>query len=176
MALGPQPQPQDVARAMLLVEESTRYRIVTSVPPTPVYEVQTGLRAGVRLKFRPDKRNEFPPLVASAISQIREFEKLPEGWDSYGATPLNDDAVLTAFELIVHAESICDCPMQLVPLSNGGLGLRWTSPNSELQIDVDPDGTCEAFLDGPIDATVELPSGSTIADAMGLISRHASIR
>jgi hypothetical protein len=176
-AFQPQPQPFKVARAMLLVEESTRPRIVTNFPEPPVYEVDTGLRAGIKLKFRPDKRNEFPESIAGAITQILIIEKLPAGWDSYEAEPLNDDSVVAAFELIIHAEGICDCPMRVVPLSNGGLGLRWTNEQAELEIDVDPDGTCEAFLDGAALAEpIELPAGSTLADAKELISRHASIR
>lgn len=173
----PQPQPVQVARAMLLVEESTRPRIVTNFPAPPTYEVDTGLRAGIKLKFRPDKRNEFPASVASAICQIQDIERLAEGWDSYGAAALRDDAVLAAFELIIHAETICDCPIVVVPLSNGGLGLRWTDAVSELEIDVDPTGTCEAFYTGAaVEEPIELSAGSTLSDAKDLISRHASLR
>lgn len=177
LAYSPQPQPNEVTHAMLLVEETTRPRIVTSFPAPPVYQVPTGLRAGIKLNFTPDARWEFPPLVAAAITEILKFEKLPAGWDSYGAAPLDDNAVVAAFELIVHAESICDCPMGIMPLSNGGLGLRWTGEQVELEIDVDPGGACEAYLDGAAVAEpVELPAGSTLADAKELISRHAKLR
>ena len=177
MAFGPQPQPSEVAHAMLLVEESTRPRIVTDIPPAPTYLVETGLRAGIKLKFQPDKRNEFPEGVASAISQILELEKLPPGWDSYDAAPLSDDAVLAGFELIIHAQSRCDCPMRVVPLSNGGIGLRWNSDDADLEIDVEPSGTCEATLEGvAVGEPIELASGSTLADAKELISRHSTIR
>jgi hypothetical protein len=177
MAFQPQIQPQEVAHAMLLVEESTRPRVVTNFRVAPVYEVDTGLRAGIKLKFTPDKRYEFPAAVAAAVTEILKFEKLPSGWDSYDAAPLDDSAVVAAFEVIIHAEAICDCPMRIVPLSNGGLGLRWTNEQAELEIDVDPNGTCEAYLDGPaLPEPVELAAGSTLADAKELISRHASLR
>lgn len=177
MAFGPQPQPADVAHAMLLVEETTRPRVVTNIPSLPVYTVETGLRAGIKLKFKPDRRGEFPPAVVKAIEELRQLERLPRGWDSYDAAPLDDHAIVAAFELIIYADTRCDAPMRIVPLSNGGLGLRWVSEDAELEIDVDPDGTCEATLEGAaIEDPVELVAGSTLADAKELISRHASLR
>lgn len=177
MAFTAAPQPLDVARAMLLVEETTQPRVVTRSPPTPVYTIETGLRAGIKLIFKPDKRGEFPPSVARAIEQIAEMERLPRGWDSHDAAPIDDRAVIAAFELIVHAEGICDCPMRIVPLSNGGLGLRWNTDQAELEIDVEPNAMCEATLEGAaVVEPVELPAGSTVADAKELISLHASIR
>src|SRR5687767_11551217 len=103
-AFSPQVRAKEAAHAMLLVEESTRPRIVTSFPSPPVYQVDTGLRAGIKLSFTPDARDEFPSGVAAAISEILKFERLPAGWDSYGAQPLSDGAVVAAFELIVWAE------------------------------------------------------------------------
>jgi hypothetical protein len=177
MAFAPQPQAERVARAMLLVEESIHPRVVTNIPPPSVRLIDTGLRAGIKLEFTPDKRDELPALVARAIEDVRALERLPRGWDSYGAAPLADDAVVAAFELIIHADSRCDCPMRIVPLPTGGLGLRWTSDDSELEIDVEPDSTCEATLEGnAIGEPIELPAGATLADAKGLISRHASLR
>lgn len=177
LAFSSQPQPVEVARAMLLVEETSRPRIVTNFPPPRVYEVDPGLRAGIKLRFTPDKRGEFPPSVAKAIEDVRQFERLPAGWDSYGAAPLNDHAVVAAFDLIIHAESRCNAPVRVVPLSNGGLGLRWHNEKVELEVDVGPDGTCEANLDGPaLQNPIELADGSTLADAKALISRHASLR
>lgn len=177
LAFGSQPQPTEVACAILLIEESTRPRIVTNFPTPPVYEVATGLRAGIKLKFTPDKRNEFPQSVAGAITELLKLERLPPGWDSYDAAPLQDTSVVAAFELIIFAEAICDCPMRVIPLADGGLGLRWANAQSELEIDVDPKGTCEAFLDGPAMAKPEeLFCGSTLADAKALISQHASFR
>src|SRR4051794_35359282 len=127
LAFGPQPSPAEVAHAMLLVDEITQPRVVTNVPPPAVYMIETGLRAGIKLRFTPDKRGEFPFAVAQAVEEVRKLERLPRGWDSYDAAPLDDRAVVAAFELIIHAESRCDAPMGLVPLSNGGIGLRWVS-------------------------------------------------
>jgi hypothetical protein len=177
LAFSPQPQPTDVAHAMLLVEEITQPRVVTNVPPPPVYMIETGLRAGIKLKFTPDKRGEFPTSVAKAVEEVRQLERLPRGWDSYDAAPLDDGAVVAAFELIIHAESKCDAPIRLVPLSNGGLGLRWVAEGAELEVDVDPNGTCEATLEGPaVGNSVELLAGSSLGDVKELISRHASLR
>jgi hypothetical protein len=177
MAFAPQPQPENVARAMLLVEESIQPRVVTNIPPATARMISTGLRAGIKLEFIPDKRDELPAVVAKAIEDVRSLERLPRNWDSYGAAPLDDNAVVAAFELVVYAENRCDCPMQIVPLSNGGLGLRWTNDQSELEIDVDPSGVCEALFTCPaIGDPIELPAGSTLADAKELISRHASLR
>lgn len=177
MAFGPQPQPENIARAMLLVEESINPRVVTNIPPPAVRVIDTGLRAGIKLAFTPDKRDELPALVAKAIEDVRALERLSRGWDSYDAAPLEDRAVVAAFELIIHAEARCDCPMRVIPLSNGGLGLRWTSEDAELEINVDPDSTCEATLEGlAIANAIELPAGATLADAKEMISQHASLR
>lgn len=177
MAFRLQPQPENIARAMLLVEESIHPRVVTNIPPPAVRLIDTGLRAGIKLEFTPDKRAELPALVAKAIEDVRALERLSRGWDSYDAAPLNDRAVVAAFELIIHAESRCDCPMHVVPLPNGGLGLRWTTEHSELEIDVNAQSTCEGTLEGAaVGEPIELALGATLADAKELISRHAALR
>jgi hypothetical protein len=137
--------------------------------------VDSGLRAGLKFHFTPDRRGEFPLAVAEIISQVRAIERLPQNWDGYDANQLDDRAVFAAFDIIVHADRLCDCPVMAIPLSNGGLGLRWNAEGSELEVDINPNGTCEATLESD-SGEIELPENSTLADAKELVSRHAKLR
>ena len=159
----------------LLVSNIRRYRTVTREASAEPVERDLGLRAGIRITFTPGKRQELPPRIVALVENIKAFEALPLGWDSYGAHPLNDSAVRAAMALIVRSESTCSTPDRVVPLSNGGLGLRWRKEAAELEIDVDPDGTYEGIIEVG-DRDEELPHGSLIDRAIGFVTQYRHVR
>jgi hypothetical protein len=143
-----------VARAQLAINQArpSRQRLATSVDQGRIIDL--GLKAGVRVQFTPDRPNELPESFVSLVEKLKEMEVLHADWDSYGGRPLSDAAVTPAIQLALIGIQRCEAP-NLFLRSNGGLGLRWHIGNRELEIDVDPNGKCTAFLVTP-DGEVEV--------------------
>ena len=160
--------------SQLLVSKIRQYRSVTTETLSSPAEVDLGLRAGVRVRFTPGKSPVLPPRIERLVKTIKEFEGLKPGWDSYGSFPLSDQAVHAAMALIIRADGTCSTPNRVVPLSSGGLGLRWRSDAAELEIDVETNQTYEGILEfGETDE--ELPKGSSLERAVGMVSQFRQI-
>jgi hypothetical protein len=162
-------------RFTLQVSENQRPWVMTVTPERQMVVLDTGLRADVRLTLPLSNQSKLPPRVAFLVERIKVLEALPANWDSYAANPLDDRAVRAAMSLIIDAERTCCSPDNLVPLSSGGLGLRWQSDGVELEIDIDPDKTCSATLESGKDE-FDLPRGSSLSKAMDLIARFRRLR
>jgi len=157
------------------VEENQRPWVMTIKPEPRTVELDTGLRADIRLTMPLTQYSRIPAKLAQLVERIKSFEGLTANWDSYGARPLDDRAVRATMEIIVDAERTCCSPDALVPLSSGGLGLRWASGNAELEIDIDPDKTCSAVFDTG-EEEHDLPRGSSLSKAVDFIARYRRSR
>lgn len=137
--------PANVVRAQLAIElaRQSKQRRATFAEQGKVIEL--GLRAGVKVQFTPDRRNELPESFVTLVERLKEMELVQSGWDSYGGKPLSDAAVLPTIELALIGIHRCEAP-DVFLRSNGGIGLRWQNGDRELEIDVNPDGKCTAYL------------------------------
>lgn len=131
-------------------------------------KIDLGLRAGVHIDFIPDRQNRQPYALLKIADQIKMFQTFPAGWDSYNANKLDDSAVLPAVELAILGIQRCRAP-EIVLLPDGGLGLRWSSNERELEIDAHPGGEFSAFLENlqtgeedEIEATNEMLSVASL--------------
>lgn len=115
--------------------------------------VDLGLKSGAKIVWTSDRR-DFPAGVQRLVDKIREFEGLQQNWDSYGAMPHDSRSQNTALDLIFYSNRRSTCP-DVVPLQNGGIGLRWTTDGRELEIDVNADGTCEILLADDLEGTAQ---------------------
>lgn len=157
------------------VDENQRPWVMTIKPEPRTVELDTGLRADIRLTMPLTPYSKIPAKLAHLVEAIKSFEALEANWDSYAARPLDDRAVRAAMELIVDAERTCCAPDSLVPLSSGGLGLRWASDNVELEIDIDPNKTCSAIFESGGEE-LDLPRGSPLSKAVDFIARYRRAR
>lgn len=127
-----------------------------SVEPDELIDL--GLRAGVKVRYWPDRNLDLPDGLKRVVEAIRRMEDLPPNWDSYRGFPLDDRAVQPAIELTLEGLRRCASPMVL-PLPSGGIGLRWRSDDAELEIDVGPDGRGVAFFSAnEVDEEFENPT------------------
>jgi hypothetical protein len=101
------------------------------------------LRCDVYIDWTQDGR-EFPASVLSVIQKMAEFEVMPSNWDGYGARALQDGACEHALRFVFETYAR-QCPA-LVPLPDGGIGLRWSTESKDLEIDVDGKGLSTGFL------------------------------
>lgn len=166
---------QPEQRFTFQIEENQRPWVMTIKPEPQTVELDTGLRADIRLTMPLTPYSKIPTKLALLVERIKSFEALGADWDSYAARPLDDRAVRAAMELIVDAERTCCAPDALVPLSSGGIGLRWTRGNVELEIDIDPNRTCSAFFDTG-EEEYDLPRGSSLSKAVDFIARYRRSR
>lgn len=157
-------RPEAVARAQLAIDSArpSRQRLATSADQGRIIDLE--LKAGVRVQYTPDRRNELPESFVSVVEKLQEMEVLHTNWDSYGGRPLSDAAVLPAIQLALIGIQRCEAP-NLYLRPNGGIGLRWHNGNRELEVDVDPNGKCTAFFASP-DGEVEVDEPT---DADGLV-------
>ena len=157
------------------IHENQRPWVMTIKPEPRTVELDTGLRADIRLTMALTPYSKIPVKLARLVESIKSFETLQANWDSYAARPLDDRAVRAAMELIVDSERTCCAPDNLVPLSSGGLGLRWATGTSELEIDIDPNKTCSAVFDTG-EEEYDLPRGSSLSKAVDFIARYRRSR
>ena len=166
---------QTPERLVIQVSENKKPWVMTVKPDPGLIEIDTGLRADIRLTLPLSAGSKVPDKVAFLVESIKEFEGLRHDWDTYGANALDDRAVQGAMSLIIEAERTCCSPNEIVPLSSGGLGLRWSYDGVELEVDIDPDKTCSAYFEAGGDET-ELPRGSSLSKAMELVARFRRSR
>lgn len=162
-------------RVAFQVGDNQRPWVMTIRPEPRTVEFDTGLRADVRLTMPLTRDSKIPAQLARLVESIKTFETLQADWDSYAARPLDDRAVRAGMAMIVDAERTCCAPDHLVPLSSGGLGLRWATKNIELEIDIDPSKTCSAYLDTG-EEEHDLPRGSPLSKALNLIALYRRSR
>lgn len=123
---------------------------------------------GVEINWTPDGR-EFPPVILDAINRLYAMASLDEGWDSYAGKSLDRALVAGALRLVFHAHhSGRGCP-RLVPLSSGGIGLRWETETKELDLDLRPGGGHEITLEDLLSGEVTEQTVSTIEEAERLV-------
>lgn len=173
LAFLPPPTPVTARAAMYAIDQAraAQPRVVTRHETVPTLEIDLGLRAGVKVEYTPHRSSELPLGLTSLVDEIRRIEALPSGWDSYGGYVLNDRAVVPAIEVALESLKRCAAP-RVVPLSSGGLGLRWESATAELEIDVAPTGLASGlFEDLTTGETLEVGEPGEVQQMFPLVHR-----
>ena len=81
-----------------------------------------------------------PPWLPVVEDQVLSLLRLPDNWDSFGASSIHTSAVTTALNLLrdcTHGETP---PPSAIPTPNGGVQLEWNLVNSALELEVYPNG------------------------------------
>jgi hypothetical protein len=86
-----------------------------------------------------------PAWLYPALSRFQYLSRLDENWDTYGGSPLSDDAIYTALSIIARLLRDESAPPAIVPTSEGGVQLEWHRAGDELEIRVAPSGAISAF-------------------------------
>ena len=133
--------------------------------PQPI-AVPLGLKSNLTLNWTSDG-GKFPSDVLSTIMELHKFEELALNWDTYGAQPHKVETQRTVIDLLLLGYSRCSMP-SLVPLGDGGVGLRWHLDDRELEIDVHSDQQCSILLiddNQGVEEETENPVGAVDAKA-----------
>lgn len=97
---------------------------------------------GVEIVWTPDGR-EFPPMILNAIKRLYAMEELKEGWDSYGSKALDKAVIAPVLKFLFLSHHRGSPYPRLMPLGSGGIGLRWETPEKEVDLDIQPGGIFE---------------------------------
>jgi hypothetical protein len=91
--------------------------------------------------------------LATACQRLAELAVLEADWDSYGADPPTDLAIMTARQVLqavakrlVSAAGADPAPYFIAPVPTGGVQLEWTGPASEIEVEVGPEGALGYLL------------------------------
>ncbi|WP_156840808.1 hypothetical protein [Novosphingobium aquimarinum] len=135
-------QPAQANNAHGYMQADLKFRSPAARKRQPVLTPVTLDVLGVEITWTPDGR-EFPPMILAAIERLYTIQGLEGGWDSYGGQTLDKTIVapVLKFLLLSHHRG-SPCP-RLTPLSSGGIGLRWETPEKEIDLDIQPGGTFE---------------------------------
>ena len=112
----------------------------------------------------------FPKELLERLISLMQISDLEAGWNSYGGQPLNNSVIRPVLQMLFAAQGRCQLP-NLVPLSDGGVGMRWSVPGHDLEIDVAEHGIEGAFYDLENGAETELPVGANVDDAVQLFEQ-----
>ncbi len=86
-----------------------------------------------------------PDWFYPALSRFQFLSRLDENWDTYGGSPLSDEAIYTGLSIIARLLKDESVPPAIVPTSEGGVQLEWQRAGDELEIRVAPSGEISAF-------------------------------
>ena len=98
-------------------------------------------------------------LLRTATRKLDELQNLSEDWDSYGANPISQNAIMQAKEIIISIVRLFGFIigdvvrlMDVIPVANGGVQLEWVGPHAELEIEVSPNSNISLlYIWGPED-------------------------
>ena len=134
-------------------------------------EIDTGLRAGIKLQFT----GELAPQIEEAVARIAELEKREAGWDSHGGRSLNDRAVHPAFRLIVDGFKMCRHP-RIKLNGDGDLDLIWESESRYLEVTARADGEYDvSYEDSDTGEEFESETPIPYASAQDYLKRFCSV-
>ena len=128
---------------------------------------------GQTILWTADRDRPFPAWIADALMELLGFAELSVGWNSYGGKPLQRAAIGPVLKLLIRTHER-GRQADLVPLPDGGVGLRLADQGRSLEIDISADGTVEALLESDGSNDVEIGPGATVAEAEQILGQFAT--
>jgi len=104
----------------------------------------------------------LPRWVTSALSRVAELSRLPAGWDSYNARPMQAAVTRDFFLILLGLSHAIQSEPTTSLTSEGGLVASWENESGSLDLIVDPletprvvysNGLDESEWYGPVDAS-----------------------
>lgn len=89
-----------------------------------------------------------PDWIRPAEHAIQRLMELPAGWDSYGARPIEANAVDAILQVLGRTMERYSPAPAVVPTASGGLQLEWHAGGIDLEVEATPDGRVFMSCDG----------------------------
>lgn len=122
--------------------------------------------------FPGEDKKDLPRWLKETEEMLRDFATLPEGWDSYGAKPIEPHVIDSTIELL-HRIVQHDTPKPaVVPTNRGGLQIEWHTQRVDLEIEVTPHGEIRLLYENPQEnAEEEFELGFNLQPLADLIAK-----
>jgi hypothetical protein len=118
-----------------------------------------------------DDRDEFDAALRWAHRVIDPFRDLPPNWDSYGGSPIDNDAAEYAGRLLAAIVVARVRPPQAAPTSDGGVSFEWHRQDVDFVITISPDEPSTAsFRSGPHAWEIDDFTDPRFSDALSALS------
>jgi hypothetical protein len=117
-----------------------------------------------------------PEWLSQTESALQGLLRLPSGWDSYGAHPINPDIVHAANRLLREIARRDTPQPVVVPTVRGGVQIEWHTGGIDLEIDFLSPEKAHASYEDPernVEQEFDLHSGPT--ELQGLIARLSNV-
>jgi len=130
-------------RSILDSIQSSYDSVVTSLKPKYSNENSILSRVSPNVKITPS----IPSVVKK---RIQELERLADGWNSYSAKAINNEAIRMGISVLVQISSGLGSQLLdsvfIAPCSDGGIQLEWELDLKEFILKIEPDGQKMFYL------------------------------
>ncbi len=122
-----------------------------------------GMLSRLAITFTQHQSVGTPVRIASLAERIifeglQQLKKLEEGWDAYGAPPIEERALRRTADLLRKVVTEWAPLPDLMPSTDGGVIVEWYRPRRRLRITIPPEDTPTLFYrdeagiwEGPLD-------------------------
>jgi len=117
--------------------------------------IKAFFESGFKIKIKGDNGEGIvyagkPSWFPEVENKMRKFLELEKNWDSYGASPIDEELVVDAFNLLFQSNDIERVGKPLViPRKDGGINLEWDVRGRFLSVEVKKEGNEYFLFDRP---------------------------
>jgi len=132
--------------------------VVTDVP---------GVSSSVRIPFAQGSLvlvEPPPPWCRDLLVRISDLGSLEEGWDSYGARPVDPQCAVAAVDFLLTMLDATTPTPSIVPTKRGGIQLEWHRAGADLEIEIESPARLHVFFE---DQQTGEESEATLAGNLG---------
>jgi hypothetical protein len=119
----------------------------------------------------------FVDWITPIFEDLYSLLDLPPNWDSYGASQIEKQCIVTALEILTISPGTSR--PSVVPAVDGGLQLEWhTACGIDLEIEIEPLGKGHVYYEGPSEEVVDRDYNpradlSFLKELMDRLPRHS---
>lgn len=113
-----------------------------------------------------------PPWSSDLLARISELGDLEEGWDSYGACPVDPQCAVATVNFLFSMLDASTPKPSIVPTSRGGIQLEWHRAGADLEIEVESPARLHVFFeDQQADKETEATLAGNLEPLVPLLER-----
>lgn len=121
-------------------DELARQEIVTASQKSVPLRWVVLQRPGLDLWVEIHAADPLPQRFMEAVNSVTNLLRLPFGWDSYSARPIDPQSAKAAIYVLADLLAERIQPPQVVPTVAGGIQLEWHQNGVDLEIEISASG------------------------------------
>ena len=119
---------------------------VSERPQTTQYRQSPSGRLSVRVIGDQTAETGTPRWLKPLVLSVDQLLRLPQGWDSYDARPINPQSIISAVHFLQQLlQDDAQLP-ELVPTVRGFVQVEWHTSDVDFEVEVGPQGPLFAYF------------------------------